>query len=212
MAQMRQDAINDAWITAECSVLVDCGDILEAFLHDMRVLDHQQLRPTAETKKRGLTQVAPGQKTLATTVTTTAKKKRLNPSWLKRKRELAALREQTQALEIRVEFLRAKHATTEISVETAETRKQRGKQREACLIEKQRFQDSQDENEYLKNRLRAYVNLSGHLQTVLTAAEQQRNELMVMSMAAASTLRIENGAGLQLRLASPSVFDMLENE
>ncbi|KAG3199277.1 hypothetical protein PC128_g5401 [Phytophthora cactorum] len=136
-----------------------------------------------------------------------AKKKRLSPSWLKRKRELEALREETEALEAHVEFLRIKRVPAEASsVNTFETLEQKA----ALDRERPICQAALDENRFLKSRLQVYVNLSGQLRTVLTAAEQQKTQLMIMSITAARTLRIESGAGYQLRLASPRVFDMLE--
>ncbi|KAG4057054.1 hypothetical protein PC123_g7905 [Phytophthora cactorum] len=120
-----------------------------------------------------------------------AKKKRLSPSWLKRKRELEALREETEALEAHVEFLRIKRVPAEASsVNTFETLEQKA----ALDRERQICQAALDENRFLKSRLQVYVNLSGQLRTVLTAAEQQKTQLMIMSITAARTLRIESGA------------------
>ncbi|KAG6951066.1 hypothetical protein JG687_00013842, partial [Phytophthora cactorum] len=157
--------------------------------------------------KRQLTQVTPDRNMLETPAKMKAKKKRLSPSWLKRKRELEALREETEALEAHVEFLRIKRVPAEASsVNTFETLEQKA----ALDRERQICQAALDENRFLKSRLQVYVNLSGQLRTVLTAAEQQKTQLMIMSITAARTLRIESGAGYQLRLASPRVFDMLE--
>ncbi|GMF27174.1 unnamed protein product [Phytophthora lilii] len=215
---MQAGVTNNASTPAEMVPAVDCDDILEAFLHDMSALDQGQLRRASETeqsapepspKKRELTQVFQGRK--MSTTAASSKKKRLNPSWLKRKRELEALREQTQALETRVEFLKMKKTSGENSEgDEAEMIQHQEKQKQALAAEKQRCQAAQNENEYLKERLQAYVNLSGSLQTVLTAAEQHKKQILAMSMAAARSLRFANRAGYRLRLASSSVFDMLE--
>ncbi|ETO70130.1 hypothetical protein F444_13371 [Phytophthora nicotianae P1976] len=216
---MREAELHNASSSASVAT-AECNDILEAFLQDMSALDQRELRLTATAstakvsrpssvsapRSRQLTR-AQDRNTLETAATRTVKKKRLNPSWIKRKRELEALREETEALKTRVEFLRMKGipATTPRvnEPETLELKEPLEKERQHC-------QAALEENYLLKNRLQDYVNLSGHLQTVLTAAAQQKNQLITMSFSAARNLRMEPGAGYQLRLASPSVFDMLE--
>ncbi|KAF1787184.1 hypothetical protein GQ600_20771 [Phytophthora cactorum] len=185
----------------------------------MSALDHRELRPTGLQRRPNYhlqRQYRPKQETVDTSDSRSkyARDSRQDESqeeavesWLKRKRELEALREETEALEAHVEFLRIKRVPAEASsVNTFETLEQKA----ALDRERQICQAALDENRFLKSRLQVYVNLSGQLQTVLTAAEQQKTQLMIMSITAARTLRIESGAGYQLRLASPRVFDMLE--
>ncbi|KAE8970721.1 hypothetical protein PR003_g28180 [Phytophthora rubi] len=191
----------------EASEAFDCDDVLDAFLHDMSVLDQAQPRPTksyAATKD-----VSTPLPVVVVQSPEPSKKKRQNPSWFKRKRELEALRAQSEALETRREFLLLKRAKVQ-QVDASETltqQKQQKQQKEALALVKQKCEAAQGDNGYLKKRLRAYVDLSGALQTALSAAEQ---ELATMSMAVARALRTEIGSGYQLRFASPSLFDMLE--
>ncbi|KAG6618704.1 uncharacterized protein IUM83_01301 [Phytophthora cinnamomi] len=187
----------------ESEFAIDCNDILEAFLHDMSALDRHQQKP----KKCGpVTTVSTAP---VVQIPKTVKKRRLNPSWLKRKRDLEALRAQSEALETRKEFLLRKRSKLQGGC-SSETVEQQEQQRETLALEKHKCEGALGENAYLKGKLQAYVNLSGALQTVFTAAEQQKQQLMTMSMAVARALRTESGAGYQLRLGSPSVFDLLE--
>jgi hypothetical protein len=174
-------------------------NILEAFLQDMSALDQQQLSLPTETKVS--VPLLPKPANVVQAPVSTSNKKRRTPSWLKRKRELQALREQSEALETRVEFLRRER---EGAKETCakETLEQVKWQKAACDVEKQRCQDAQEENLSLKEQLQAYASLSGGVQAALAT--------ICRRVAAARTLRVEIGAGKNLRLASPGVFDMLE--
>lgn len=75
----------------------DCDDVPEAFLHDMTALDHHQPKPKGH---EAVSKVSPPPQPAVVQTPRLVKKKRLNPSWLKRKRELEALRAQTEAYAI----------------------------------------------------------------------------------------------------------------
>ncbi|KAG6610894.1 Lysosomal beta glucosidase [Phytophthora cinnamomi] len=81
---------------------------------------------------------------------TSIKKKRQNPSWIKRKRELEDLRLQAQSLEIQRELLLSRVSP----VSTTKAPKQHERNNEKEEEEKMKFEAALDENKMLKKKIR----------------------------------------------------------
>ncbi|KAE8970722.1 hypothetical protein PR003_g28181 [Phytophthora rubi] len=129
------------------------------------------------------------------------KKRRSNPTWLKRKHELQALREQVTAMETHVLFLQMKICSSNGATMNESLA------RTGALVEKKRRRDAQEENERLRTNLKTYARQA---KTLLAAAEERQEvQLIRGTVPATTTLHVEVGMGQRLRLSYPDVLDLL---
>ncbi|KAL3670812.1 hypothetical protein V7S43_003998 [Phytophthora oleae] len=111
-----------------------------------------------------------------------SKRKRKNPSWLKRKQELYTLRQQTEELGIHVAYLQLQEKNRRIQLDISSERSAELSKWE--FTERKRQQTAQAENEALKAKVRKYSRLLAKLRAdVATAASEQDqcSELAVSS-------------------------------
>ncbi|EGZ08939.1 hypothetical protein PHYSODRAFT_339346 [Phytophthora sojae] len=162
----------------------ECAGVLESFLHDMEALDHLQQMPdqrrAPEPASKPAKRAAAG-----------SKKRRTNPTWLKRKHELQALQEHAAAMETRVLYLQMKRASS-MDESAART---------GALVEKKRRQDVQQENERLREHLKVSV---AQAKALLAATEDSRQRQLVYPSVSATQEH-------RLQLTSDSdVFQLLQ--
>ncbi|KAG3095991.1 hypothetical protein PC129_g7028 [Phytophthora cactorum] len=177
--------------------------LLERFLHDMDALDHHLSKPAASgpsgppmKRKLDVSTAHPNQNC-------TEPKKKKQPSWLKRKQELEALRQQTQAMETRVIYLEMKKSSPDVGLNAVCLQKVKT----SALVEKQRRVAAQSENARLRAKLQFYTRQCDAFHMAMAAGGYQQKELLrVLS----GTLRFEMGAGRQLRFCSVQVYDVME--
>ncbi|ETO70128.1 hypothetical protein F444_13369 [Phytophthora nicotianae P1976] len=179
-----------------------CDDLLESFLHDMDTLDHCLSKPATSnllsaSKKRKQEALAAHPSQNRTEV------KKKQPSWLKRKQELEALRQQTQAMETRVVYLEMKQSSPNKNLNAFNVQKAKS----SALVEKQRCIAAQNENMQLRAMLQFYTRQYEAFQMAIASGEYQLKELQSITSGA---LRVEMGAGRQLRACGTQVFDMME--
>ncbi|RLN97807.1 hypothetical protein BBJ28_00008599 [Nothophytophthora sp. Chile5] len=190
---------------------LDSEQIMVEFLREMDELDRQQsVVPTVEAKRpredAEAVVMRPKLKKKARQQTPEPPKKP-HQSWLRRKEELQALREQTQAMESHVANLQLQRAQYQF---LSGSDIERSKWKDAAVNERQQRQEAQEKNAVLKVQLVLYTQISGSLQSVLTAAEAQRKEQLARDTTAARALRVAMGTRQRLQFVSVSIFDMLE--
>ncbi|RLN91214.1 hypothetical protein BBJ28_00014658 [Nothophytophthora sp. Chile5] len=190
---------------------LDSEQILVEFLREMDELDCQQSVPPTVGAKRSRedTEAVAMRLKLKRKARLHVPEPRKKPhqSWLRRKEELQALREQTQAMESHVANLQLRRARQQ---RLSSSDIERSKWKDAAVNERQRHQEARKENAVLKNQLVLYAQISGSLQIVLTAAEAQQKEQLARNTAAARALRVAMGTHQRLQFVSASIFDMLE--
>ncbi|KAG7378920.1 hypothetical protein PHYPSEUDO_009317 [Phytophthora pseudosyringae] len=166
--------------------------LLESFLHDMDALDRQQSNHPENAREKRKLDVS---KAFSTAPRSPSPKQKL-PSWLKRKQELETLRQQTQAMETRVVYLEMKQSSPGGGLNAFELHKLKS----SALVEKQKCQEAQNENERLRAKLRLLAGQYEAFQVAVAAAAAfQQKELR-------GALRVER----QVQGCGAQEFDMME--
>ncbi|KAK1935573.1 hypothetical protein P3T76_010268 [Phytophthora citrophthora] len=154
--------------------------VLDCFLSDMHRLDSDSLKEKVDTCTASEAPV-PGNKREQVERMRAPKRKRKNPSWLKRKQELYTLRQQTEELGTHVAYLQHQHESRRHQLDISAERFAELSKYE--FIEKKRQQAALTENAALKAQVRKFSHVLVKLRTdVATASERsQFPELAVSS-------------------------------
>ncbi|RLN54641.1 hypothetical protein BBJ28_00016521 [Nothophytophthora sp. Chile5] len=196
---------------------LDSVAILEAFLLEMNELDQQQQERKADVGQDSQHQewegeaaeVAPPPQKKTKTRGVKGPTPRKNLSWRRRKQELQSLREQTQAMETHVGYLQLREQLRVDAV--ANLSEEQKRWRAVAIGEKQQRQEAQGENTRLKVQVQSYLHKTQALQTVLTAAQAQRKDLIMNSVVMARSLQAQIETGNLLQRGCSNVFNMLES-
>ncbi|KAG6618318.1 uncharacterized protein IUM83_01307 [Phytophthora cinnamomi] len=121
------------------------------------------------------------------------------PTWLRRKREIEALRHEREELETRLLFSEMKRVTATCSPEFISVDLGQLRAKTSALLARQRRRAAEDENQRLKAKVHKYINQRETLMTTLATADL-----------VSGALRVEMGAGHKLRFSGGSVLEMLE--
>lgn len=180
-----------------------CLDVLDHFLQDMHDLDMQQSMVDASERNNPPANCHKRRKANAM-----AAKPQKNPSWIRRKEELARLRLQTAEMENHVAFLRIVHQRDQQLPQEVTSSVRAWKT--AAELEKRRREAAQQQNLALKSTLRGYVELSNTLQRAMDSESFQRQAASVL--ASTCVLDVDLRLLRQLEIGSPATFTMLERK
>ncbi|KAG1712613.1 hypothetical protein DVH05_000355 [Phytophthora capsici] len=210
----------------------DSDEVLCHFLEEMAELDRQEIPSTPEPKtlkRNAISTPRPIKKVKQTITEATAKFQPLVTKseapkepitrWKRRKHEFEALKEQAETLSKYVAFLRSR-GTPGLMLQDAMNlppeleqlvQMQAGGWQVAAIQEMRRCQASIRENEELKERLQACVQVSGRVQTALKAAESLKREQLNRSSLAGRALRVDLMMNERYQTTDNAlIFDMLE--
>ncbi|KAG7377428.1 hypothetical protein PHYPSEUDO_011654 [Phytophthora pseudosyringae] len=212
----------------------DSDEVLRDFLQEMAELDRQEAPTTPEPripKRKAEDTPRPAKKVKQAaaqaptkfgpleTQIQTPKTNAPITRWQRRKQELETLKEQASALSNCVAFLQTRgvqgpmlQGPVSLPPELEQlVEMQSGGWQAAAISEIRRCQASQEENQELKRRLHACVQVSGRLQTALHAAAALRREQLSRSTIAARALQVEMMTKQPYRaMDNALIFDMLE--
>ncbi|KAK1935562.1 hypothetical protein P3T76_010257 [Phytophthora citrophthora] len=212
----------------------DSDEVLCHFLEEMAELDRQETPSTPEPKtlkRKGISTPRPAKKMKQTTTQTSVKFQPLITKievpkakepitrWKRRKQEFETLREQAETLSKYVAFLRSRGTPgfmlqdpLNLPPELEQlVQMQAGGWQVAAIHEMRRCQASIRENQELKDRLQACVQVSGRVQTALKAAESMKREQLSRSSLAVRALRVDMMMNERFQAGDNAmIFDMLE--
>ncbi|KAJ8559182.1 hypothetical protein ON010_g8270 [Phytophthora cinnamomi] len=180
----------------------DVAHVVDLFLKDMDALERQQgIQSRQQTCNAGRPQVK------------TCGQRRI-PTWLRTKRELQALRQQSEEMETRAVFLKSQQdkRCRQLGI----TPGRLDKLHQSKLIadrEKQLQREAEEKNEALKRQLQACARVSSVLKKTITALSVQREEILdgVVPMRT-SIVATDMGVQRHLTISSFNTFKILEDQ
>ncbi|KAG2790076.1 hypothetical protein PC129_g7039 [Phytophthora cactorum] len=206
----------------------DGGFVLSEFLHEMEELDRAQASPShsADHSKRRREpdiNVEPEAKKikLSEPLSTSSKsevstnplpRKRRSSSWLRRKQELLALRNESETLGTKLALLEAQQAHSVLEPRPQSLTEGQELWKSVASIARQECQSSQEENIRLKNELQMYARASEMLQTQLIQANLRQQEQHYSKTAFENAVRVGIIMSRRLYLDDSGIFDMLESK
>ncbi|GMF43650.1 unnamed protein product [Phytophthora fragariaefolia] len=183
------------------------GDfVLAEFLHEMDELEQLQALVPSLDAGSPLTNAEP----MVTPTTPPEPSKRRSTSWLRRKQELQALRNESEALEARLVSLQMCCAQNSSQQTISPPTEELEMWKSVAAIARQETQMAQDENERLKHELLARGRVFEMLQAQLVVAESRKQQLLDSAMAFTNGLRIGMFTSRRLCCDNGDVFDILE--
>ncbi|RLN96796.1 hypothetical protein BBJ28_00022994 [Nothophytophthora sp. Chile5] len=198
----------------------DSDDVLLDFLQEMNELDRQprpletDLEPKELPQEMGgprQAQEAPAKQRRAKEKAKATPKKSASMSWLRRKQELVALRLQTEKLENYAEFLQMRRMPEQLLLDPSDPSDLQTQRRHLLRARQEQWRAVQGENAVLKDQVQAYVQISGALQTLFTAATALQRDNLARNSIASRALRVEMAIGRRLDADNALIFDMLES-
>ncbi|KAG6956085.1 hypothetical protein JG688_00011587 [Phytophthora aleatoria] len=139
-------------------------------------------------------------------------RKRRSSSWLRRKQELLALRNESEKLGTKLALLEAQQAHSVLAPRPESLTEGQELWKSVASIARQGCQGSQEENIRLKNELQMYARASEMLQTQLIQVNSQQQEQHYSKTAFENAVRVGIIMSRRLYSYDSGIFDMLESK
>ncbi|ETN20294.1 hypothetical protein PPTG_03328 [Phytophthora nicotianae INRA-310] len=198
------------------------GDfVLSEFLLEMEELDRAQASPSqsiANSKRRREPEInmEPEAKKIKHTKseisTNPLPRKRRNSSWLRRKQELLALRNESETLETTLALLEAQQAESVLEPQSKSLTENQELWKSVAAIARQECRNSQEENARLKSKLQTCTYALKMLQTQVIQAHSRQQEQQYSKTAFENAVRVGIIMSRRLYSDDSGIFDMLESK
>ncbi|KAE8893040.1 hypothetical protein PF005_g24101 [Phytophthora fragariae] len=198
----------------------DSDEVLRNFLQEMAELDRQPpATPEPNIPKHHAADTPRPAKKVKQTPVLQSQEQKPATRWKRRKLELQTLKEQADTLSGYVSFLQTRRTPGQLPAGPVNlppeldqlVQIETGGWQAAAIREIRRCQAAQKENEELKQRLQAYVQVSGALQTALNTANTLREQQLAQDSIAGRALRVELMMNQQVDASDNAlIFAMLE--